>query len=95
MLLAEFHVRSQSEKYDQGSDCNYTQSSVSGVSLVCQADNDISYVDTQCRIVNQGVCICYWQNFTYAVNHKNMINIVTLSTLKALCLVYRSCVRLI
>jgi hypothetical protein len=64
MLLAEFHVRSQSQKYDQESDCNYTQSSVSGVSLVCQTDIDISYVDTQCRIVNQGVDTCHWQNFT-------------------------------
>jgi hypothetical protein len=42
MLLAEFHVRSQSQKYDQYCDFKYTQSSVSGVSLVCQADIDIS-----------------------------------------------------
>jgi hypothetical protein len=41
MLLAEFRVRSQSQKYDQERDCNYTQSSVSGVSLVCQTDKDV------------------------------------------------------
>jgi hypothetical protein len=29
------------------------------------------------------------------INHKQMINIETLTTLKGLCLVYRSCVRLI
>jgi hypothetical protein len=95
MLLAASRVHSQSEKYDQGSDCNYTQSSVSGMSLVCQADNDISYVDTQCRIVDQGVYTFCWQRFAYTVNQKNMIKEVTATTLKCLCLVYRSCVRLI
>jgi hypothetical protein len=68
MLLAAFHstqFKSVSTLYDdQYCNFNYTQRFVSGVSLVCQADIDISYVDTQCRIVDQGVDTCHWHNFT-------------------------------